>query len=237
MRFHAQTAGSTLTAKQPFNNVARVAIQALAAVLGGCQSLHTNSMDEALALPTEEAVRTALRTQQLLAFEHGAADVIDPLGGAFTVESMTRDLEEEAWTILETIEQMGGMVSAIESGYVQRQIEKAAYEHQMAVESGERVVVGVTRFEEETAGETEMVLLQIPPGLEEKKADELEKLRLGRDRDRVERAFDKVTGAAEGTANIVEAIFGAVQEEATLGEVADRLREVFGEYRDGATFR
>ena len=237
MRFHAQTAGSTLTAQQPFNNVVRVAIQALAAVLGGCQSLHTNSMDEALGLPTEEAVRTALRTQQLLAYEHGAADVIDPLGGSYSVEAMTGDLEEEAWSILETLEQMGGMVPAIESGYVQRQIEKAAYDHQMAVESGERVVVGVNRFEEEAEGTTDMVLLQIPPALEAKKAEELETLRRDRDRDRVERALDKLTGAAEGTANVVEAILEAVQEEATLGEIADRLREVFGEYRDGATFR
>jgi methylmalonyl-CoA mutase N-terminal domain/subunit len=237
MRFHAQTAGSTLTAQQPFNNVVRVAVQALAAVLGGCQSLHTNSMDEALALPTEESVRTALRTQQLLAYEHGAADIVDPLGGAFSIESMTGDLEEEASAILDTIEQMGGMVPAIESGYVQRQIETAAYDHQMAVESGERVVVGVNCFEDEAVGATDMALLQIPPALEEKKAEELEMLRRDRDGERVERALDRVTGAAEGAANVVEAILEAVTAEATLGEVADRLREVFGEYRDGATVR
>jgi len=237
MRFHAQTAGSTLTAQQPFNNVVRVAIQALAAVLGGCQSLHTNSMDEALALPTEESVRTALRTQQLLAYEHGAADIVDPLGGAFSIEAMTGDLEEEASAMLETIEQMGGMVAAIEAGYVQRQIETAAYEHQMAVESGERVVVGVNRFEDEAEGATDMALLQIPPALEAKKAKELEELRRGRDGDRAAHALDRVTEAAEGTANVVEAILEAVRAEATLGEVADRLREVFGEYRDGATFR
>jgi methylmalonyl-CoA mutase N-terminal domain/subunit len=237
MRFHAQTAGSTLTAQQPFNNVVRVAIQALAAVLGGCQSLHTNSMDEALALPTEESVRTALRTQQLLAYEHGAADIVDPLGGAFSVESMTAELEEEASTILDTIEQMGGMVSAIEAGYVQRQIEKAAYAHQMAVESGDRVVVGVNRFAEETEGATDMTLLQIPAALEAKKATELAELRSGRDAGRVERALDQVTSAAEGSGNVVEAILGAVHEDATLGEVADRMRAVFGEYRDGATYR
>jgi methylmalonyl-CoA mutase N-terminal domain/subunit len=237
MRFHAQTAGSTLTAQQPFNNVVRVAIQALAAVLGGCQSLHTNSMDEALALPTEESVRTALRTQQLLAYEHGAADIVDPLGGAFSIESLTDDLEDEASAILDTIEQMGGMVSAIEAGYVQRQIEKAAYEHQMAVESGDRVVVGVNRFADEVEGATEMNLLQIPPALEAKKAEELAELRSGRDPDRVGRALDQVTSAAEGNENVVEAILGAVHEEATLGEVADRMRAVFGEYRDGATLR
>jgi methylmalonyl-CoA mutase N-terminal domain/subunit len=237
MRFHAQTAGSTLTAQQPFNNVVRVAIQALAAVLGGCQSLHTNSMDEAFALPTEESVRTALRTQQLLAYEHGVADIVDPLGGAFSIESMTADLEEEASAILDAIEQMGGMVPAIEAGYVQRQIEKAAYEYQMAVESGDRVVVGVNRFEDEAEGASEMTLLQIPPALEEKKAAELVELRSSRDAGRVERALDQVTSAAEGNDNVVEAILGAVREEATLGEVADRMRAVFGEYRDGATFR
>jgi methylmalonyl-CoA mutase N-terminal domain/subunit len=237
MRFHAQTAGSTLTAQQPFNNVVRVAIQALAAVLGGCQSLHTNSMDEALALPTEESVRTALRTQQLLAYEHGAADIVDPLGGAFSIEALTGDLEEEATAILDTIDRMGGMVPAIEAGYVQRQIEKAAYEHQMAVESGDRVVVGVNRFEDDVEAATDMKLLQIPPALEEKKEEELEALRRDRANDKVERALDRVTSSAEGGANVVEAILEAVQVEATLGEVADRLRAVFGEYRDGATFR
>ncbi|MFQ5745421.1 MAG: methylmalonyl-CoA mutase [Acidobacteriota bacterium] len=232
MRFHAQTAGSTLTARQPINNVVRVAIQALAAVLGGCQSLHTNGMDEALALPTSESARTALRTQQLLAFEHGAGDVIDPLGGAYAVEALTRDLEDEAWAILESVDQLGGMVAAIDSGYVQRQIEKSAYADQMAVEAGNRVVVGVNRFAEDDEGVEKITLLEIPAGLEERKARELERLREGRDADAVGRALDALERVARGDDNLAEAIFEAVRMEATLGEVADRLRQVFGEYKD-----
>lgn len=237
LRFHAQTAGSTLTAQQPFNNVARVTIQALAAVLGGCQSLHTNSMDEALALPTEAAVHTALRTQQLLGFEHGVGDIVDPLGGSFSIEALTRELEEEAWALLETIDQMGGMVAAIEDGYVQRQIERSAYQHQMAVESGERVVVGVNRFADQDAGESKIAVLEIPPGLEEKKAEELARLREERDADQVDRALDDLAQAARGADNLVERILAAVRVQATLGEVADRLRAVFGEYRDPTVAR
>lgn len=232
MRFHAQTAGSTLTAQQPFNNVVRVAIQALAAVLGGCQSLHTNSMDEALALPTEETVRTALRTQQLLAFEHGAGDIVDALGGSFTIEALTGDLEEEAAALIGEIDDLGGMVAAIEAGHVQRQIEKAAYAHQLAVESGERTVVGVNRFEEDEQTGASIEVLRIPEGLEERKADQLAALRKRRDAAAVERTLDAVTAAAESDDNLVEAILAAVAAEATLGEVADRMRVVFGEYRD-----
>jgi len=231
MRFHAQTAGSTLTAQQPFNNVVRVAVQALAAVLGGCQSLHTNGMDEALALPTEESARTALRTQQILAFEHGAGDVIDALGGSFTVEALTRDLEEEAAQLISDIDDLGGMVAAIESGHVQRQIEKAAYAHQLAVESGERTVVGVNRFDEDEE-DAEIAVLEIPEGLEARKAEELGALRKRRDNAAAGRALDAVSAAAQSDDNLVEAILAAVLSEATLGEVADRMRYVFGEYRD-----
>ena len=232
MRFHAQTAGSTLTAQQPFNNIVRVAVQALAATLGGCQSLHTNGMDEALALPTERSARTALRTQQLLAYEHGAGDVIDPLGGSFTIEKLTTDLEEEAAVLIGEIDKLGGMVAAIEAGYVQRQIEKAAYDHQLAIESGERPVVGINCFEEEERSDPQIAVHEIPEGLEQRKAAELEAWRAERDSDAVARALDALHVSVSSDTNVVEAIFEAVKKEATLGEVADRLRDAFGEYRD-----
>lgn len=232
MRFHAQTAGSTLTAHQPFNNIVRVAVQALAATLGGCQSLHTNGMDEALALPTERSARTALRTQQLLAYEHGVGDVIDPLGGSFTIEKLTTDLEEEAAVLIGEIDKLGGMVAAIEAGYVQRQIEKAAYDHQLAIESGERPVVGINCFEEEERSDPQIAVHEIPEGLEQRKAAELEAWRAERDSDAVARALDALHVSVSSDTNVVEAIFEAVKQEATLGEVADRLRDAFGEYRD-----
>ncbi|MEE3150756.1 MAG: methylmalonyl-CoA mutase family protein [Acidobacteriota bacterium] len=232
MRFHAQTAGSTLTAQQPFNNIVRVAVQALAATLGGCQSLHTNGMDEALALPTERSARTALRTQQLLAYEHGAGDVIDPLGGSFTIEKLTTDLEEEAAVLIGEIDKLGGMVAAIEAGYVQRQIEKAAYDHQLAIESGERPVVGINCFEEEERSDPQITVHEIPEGLEQRKAAELEAWRAERDSDAVATSLDALHVSASSDTNVVEAIFEAVKQGATLGEVADRLRDAFGEYRD-----
>ena len=232
MRFHAQTAGSTLTAQQPFNNIVRVAVQALAATLGGCQSLHTNGMDEALALPTERSARTALRTQQLLAYEHGAGDVIDPLGGSFTIEKLTTDLEEEAAALIGEIDKLGGMVAAIEAGYVQRQIENAAYGHQLEIESGERPVVGINCFEEEERSDPQIAVHEIPEGLEQRKAAELEAWRAERDSDAVARALDALHVSVSSDTNVVEAIFEAVKQEATLGEVADRLRDAFGEYRD-----
>ena len=232
MRFHAQTAGSTLTAHQPFNNIVRVAVQALAATLGGCQSLHTNGMDEALALPTERSARTALRTQQLLAYEHGAGDVIDPLGGSFTIEKLTTDLEEEAAVLIGEIDKLGGMVTAIETGYVQRQIEKAAYDHQLAIESGERPVVGINCFEEEERSDPQITVHEIPEGVEQRKAEDLEAWRAERDSDAVATSLDALHVSASSDTNVVEAIFEAVKQEATLGEVADRLRDAFGEYRD-----
>jgi methylmalonyl-CoA mutase N-terminal domain/subunit len=207
-------------------------VQALAAVLGGCQSLHTNGMDEALALPTEQSARTALRTQQLLAFEHGAGDVIDALGGAYTIETLTDELEAEAGELIAEIDELGGMASAIESGHVQRQIDKAAYADQLAIESSERTVVGVNRFAEDAGEGAEIGVHEIPEGLEERKAEQLEALRRKRDADAVAAALDAVGAAARCGANLVEAILEAVEVEATLGEVADRLRDVFGEYRD-----
>ncbi len=232
MRFHAQTAGSTLTAHQPFNNVVRVAVQALAATLGGCQSLHTNGMDEALALPTERSARTALRTQQLLAYEHGVGDVIDPLGGSFTIEKLTTDLEEEAAALIGEIDKLGGMVTAIETGYVQRHIEKAAYDHQLAIESGDRPVVGINCFEEEERSDPQITVHEIPEGVEQRKAEDLEAWRAERDSDAVATSLDALHVSASSDTNVVEAIFEAVKQGATLGEVADRLRDAFGEYRD-----
>ena len=243
LRFHAQTAGSTLTAQQPINNVVRVSVQALAAVLGGAQSLHTNGMEEALSLPTEDSARTALRTQQLLAFEHGAGDTADPLGGSYAIEQLTNDLEAEAVELIERIDELGGMVAAIDAGWVQKQIEEAAYAHQLDVESGARTIVGVNRFREEpksgnsedgTPGEG-IALQQIPEGLDERKAEELERLRRDRDTDAVERGLDRLDRAAAGDTNLVEVILDAVRVQATLGEVAHRLRRTFGEYRDPMT--
>ena len=189
-------------------------------------------MDEALALPTEQSARTALRTQQLLAYEHGAGDAIDALGGSFTIEAMTRDLEEEATALIDEIDDLGGMVAAIEAGHVQRQIEKAAYRYQLDIEAGEQTVVGVNRFQEEEQGGAQLAVLAIPEGLEERKAAELEVLRRERDNDAVAAALDRLYEAAGTDANVVEAVFDAVKVEATLGEVADRLRAVFGEYHD-----
>ena len=232
LRFHAQTGGSTLTAQQPLNNVVRVAVQALAAVLGGCQSLHTNGMDEALSLPTEAAAKTALRTQQLLAYEHGAGDVIDALGGAYAVERLTDQLQEEAEEILRSVDEIGGMVAAIEGGAVQRQIEESAYETQMAVESDAQRVVGVNCFVEDASQGSSIETHTIPAGLEEARALALARLREERDRDAVSRSLDRLSEVASTQGNLVDATLDAVRNQATLGEVADRMRDVFGEYRD-----
>src|SRR5262245_26935630 len=224
LRFHAQTAGSMLTAQQPENNIVRVTVQALAAVLGGCQSLHTNSMDEALALPSEGAVRTALRTQQILAHESGVADTIDPLGGAYAVERMTRDLEEEAETYIAKIDGLGGAVHAI--AFMQREIQEAAYRYQQEVESRARVVVDVNEFvvEEPPPGN----LFQVDPGLADALAERLRALRAGRDRDRASRALEAVDRTARGRDNLLPAILEAVEAHVTLGEICDVLRGVFG---------
>ncbi len=230
LRFHCQTGGSTLTAQQPDNNVVRVALQALAAVFGGCQSLHTNAKDEALALPTAEAARLALRTQQIIAYESGAADLADPLGGAWAVEALTDRLEAEAQAYLDRIDALGGAVAAIEAGFVQREIQESAYRDQQAVERGERVVVGVNRYAAEEpppAG-----LHRIDPGLEEARVRELTAFKAGRDRRAVEAALARLTAAARGSDNLLPPILDAVRASATLGEVAGRLRGVFGEHRE-----
>jgi methylmalonyl-CoA mutase N-terminal domain/subunit len=229
LRFHAQTAGSMLTAQQPENNVVRVTLQALAAVLGGTQSLHTNSRDEALGLPTEDSVRLALRTQQVIANESGVADVIDPLGGAWAVESMTDEIEARAERYLSKIDGMGGMVEAISRGYVQREIQESAYAWQKQVESKEQVVVGVNAYRSE---EPPVPAMRVDPALEEEQAQRVRRLRAERDGTTARQAVEAVRRAARGRDNLMPHILAAVKAEATLGEVSDALRDVFGEYRE-----
>ncbi len=229
LRFHAQTAGSTLTAQQPENNIVRVALQALAAVLGGAQSLHTNSMDEALGLPTEEAVRVALRTQQIIAYESGAADTIDALGGSYAVEALTNALEERAWAYIQTIDQMGGMLNAIESGYVMREIEDAAYQFQQALEEGDEVIVGVNRFTE--ADVVEPPILRIDPAIEAGQRAHLAAFRATRDNERVSALRSQLAQAACGRENLMPLLITCVENQVTLGEICHTLRQVWGEYR------
>ncbi|WP_290597000.1 MULTISPECIES: acyl-CoA mutase large subunit family protein [unclassified Archaeoglobus] len=230
LRFHVQTAGCTLTAQQPENNIVRVALQALAAVLGGCQSLHTNSFDEALCLPTEKAVRIALRTQQIIAEESGVADVVDPLGGSYYVEWLTDRIEEEAMNYIEKIDEMGGMIKAIESGYVQREIQKSAYEKQKAIDEGETTVVGVNKYQIEE--EIQIELLRVDRAVVEKQIKRLQEFRKNRDAGKVEEALSKLRKAAEKEdENLMPYVLEAVKARATLGEMTDALRDVFGEFR------
>src|SRR5579871_5124317 len=230
LRFHTQTAGSTLTAQQPENNIVRTALQALSAVLGGTQSLHTNSFDEALALPTEQSARIALRTQQILAYESGAAQTIDPLAGSYYVESLTNEIEKRAAEYLGKIENMGGMLRAIERGYVQQEIQNAAYEYQRAVDHGEAVVVGVNRFEVDE--EKAVPLQKIDPGLEPKQVERVRALRAKRDAGPWKAALALVEEAARSGENVMPRILAAVEARATVGEIADAMRRVFGEYRE-----
>jgi methylmalonyl-CoA mutase N-terminal domain/subunit len=229
LRFHTQTAGCSLTAQQPENNVIRVTIQALAAVLGGTQSLHTNSMDEAYALPTEKAVRTALRTQQVIAYESGVANTIDPLGGSYLVESLTDRIEQEARHYLDKIDGMGGILACIENGFVQKEITNSAYSYQREVEREEKIVVGVNRYREQETVSIET--LKISQEVEERQKGRLERLRKERDGDRVKRSLDELERAARGDDNLVPCVIEAVKCYATLGEICDVLRGVFGEYR------
>jgi methylmalonyl-CoA mutase N-terminal domain/subunit len=237
LRFHAQTAGSTLTAQQPLGNVVRTAVEALAAVMGGAQSVHTNAYDEALALPTEGSARLALRTQQILAHETGAADVVDPLGGAYAVEAITSEIETRAAALIAEIDRRGGMVAAIEAGYPQREIERRAFEHQRAVETGARTIVGVNKLADDDdagaggAAASALALHRLDPALEAAQVARLGRLRATRDAATARRALDAVAEAARGTANLLPPILEAVKARATLGEVADALRAVFGEYR------
>ncbi len=228
-RVHTQTGGSTLTAQQPDNNIVRVTIQALAAVLGGTQSLHTNSRDEALALPTEESARIALRTQQIIAFESGVTDTVDPLAGSYYVEYLTDQIELRALEYMEKIEKMGGAVAAVEAGYMQREIHKQAYETQRKIESGEEKVVGMNCFRLENEPQPE--LLRVDPELGRKQTEKLKALRARRDNARVEQALAQLREAAQGTKNLMPPILECVRRYATIGEICGVLRQVFGEYR------
>jgi methylmalonyl-CoA mutase N-terminal domain/subunit len=232
LRFHAQTAGSMLTAQQPENNIVRVTVQALAAVLGGCQSLHTNSMDEALSLPTERAVRIALRTQQILAAESGVADTVDPLGGSFAIERLTRDIEDGAEAYITRIDQLGGSVAAI--GFMQREIQEAAYRWQREVEDKSRIVVGVNDFVTDDPPPTN--LFQLDPSVGEALAERLARLRRTRDADRARRALDALESGARGHANLMPLLVDAVEAAASLGEICERLRAVFGVHQPSVTF-
>lgn len=229
LRFHTQTAGSTLTAQQPENNVVRVALQALAAVLGGTQSLHTNSMDEALGLPTAHAVQVALRTQQILAHEIGIADSVDPLGGSYLVERLTDEIENRAEAYLQKIEDQGGALAAIENGYIQREIHEAAYDAQMQIEAGENVVVGVNAYKSEAPLRLEP--LRVDLAIEAAQRERLQKLRRGRDADEVSRMLGELQAAAAGDVNLMPLLIGCVEAGITLGEICHALREVWGEYQ------
>jgi methylmalonyl-CoA mutase N-terminal domain/subunit len=233
MRFHTQTAGCTLTARQASNNIVRVAFQALAAVLGGTQSLHTNSMDEALCLPSEEAVQIALRTQQLIAYESGVCDTVDPLAGSYYVETLTQEIDQRAEAYIEMIDEMGGAAAAIEKGFVQREIQDSAYQYQREIEGGRRVVVGMNRFEVEEEKPTN--LLRVDPSVRISQVERLKKLRSERDNEVVCRSLSELKRVAQGRENLMPSILSAVKAYATLGEICDALRDVFGEYQQVST--
>jgi methylmalonyl-CoA mutase, N-terminal domain len=230
LRFHTQTAGSTLTAQQPDNNIVRVALQALAAVLGGTQSLHCNGRDEALALPTEESARIALRTQQIIAFESGVANAVDPAGGSYTLEEQTDRIEREALALIDRIDALGGTLAAIESGFIQRDIQDAAYQAQRRIDAGEAIVVGLNRFavEESAAIDT----LRIDPEIEQQQVTAVLRVRNERDASAWRAAIDAVTAAARASDNLVPPVIAAVEAYATVGEISDALRGVFGEHKE-----
>lgn len=230
LRFHTQTAGCTLTAQQPYNNVVRVAYQALAAVLGGTQSLHTNSFDEALCLPTEEAVRLALRTQQVIGYETQVTDSIDPLGGSYLIETLTNEIESKAKDYIQKIDALGGMIKAIEEGYVQKEIANSAYTYQKDVENKERIIVGVNQFSTDESLVCD--LLRVNAEVEKVQKQKLDKVKHERDSAITEKALSNLKKAAEGTENLIPPVLEAVKAYATLGEIADVLRGVFGEYRE-----
>ena len=234
MRFHTQTAGVSLTAQQPLNNVVRTATEALSAVLGGTQSLHTTSFDEALALPTEEAVRVALRTQQILAHETGVANTIDPLGGSYFVEALTDRMEEAAYAYFARIDELGGMVEAIKQNYPQREIADASFRLQEEIERGERTVVGVNRYQQE--GEPPLQILRIPPELERKQIGRVQAIRARRDAERAERALTELREAAAGDRNLMEPLLDAARAQCTEGEIVESLQRVFGTYTEAPVF-
>jgi methylmalonyl-CoA mutase N-terminal domain/subunit len=228
LRFHTQTAGCTLTAQQPHNNIVRVGWQALAAVLGGTQSLHTNSMDEALALPSEQSVQIALRTQQLIAYESGVADTADPLGGSYYVEALTDEIEKRASDYIAKIDQMGGSVAAIEKGYIQQEIQESAYRYQKEIEASDRVIVGVNKFQSKEP--PPKGLLKVDPKVREMQIKRLVELRTSRDSKRVETSLAGLKKVAQGDGNLMVPILDCVRADCTLGEICDVMRGVFGEY-------
>lgn len=229
LRFHTQTGGSTLTAQQPLNNISRVTIQTLSAVLGGTQSLHTNGYDEALSLPTEEAARIALRTQQIVAFESGVADTVDPMAGSYFVESLTSEIEDAAWKLIGKIDAMGGSVSAIEQGFIQNEIARSAYEYQQGIETGKRVIVGVNKFD---VGEEEQIpILKVDDSIRKLQSEKLARLKQDRNPAKCDQLLQMLNDKATSGENIMPVVVEAVENKCTLGEIADTLREVFGEYK------
>jgi len=235
LKFHTQTGGVTLTAQQPENNIVRVALQALAAVLGGTQSLHTNSFDEALALPSERSVSIALRTQQLIAYESGVGDTVDPLGGSYYIEWLTDTIEEKAWKYIDEIDKMGGMMKAVENGYVQREIANSAYEYQLKVESKERIIVGVNEFRNRNE-EVNIELLKVDEAVERAQVDKLKKLRERRDKSRVEKSLRELEKKCDSNENLMPYVLECVMSYATLGEICGTMKKVFGEYRPPEVF-
>jgi methylmalonyl-CoA mutase N-terminal domain/subunit len=229
LRFHTQTGGSTLTAQQPLNNISRVTIQTLAAVLGGTQSLHTNGYDEALSLPTEEAARIALRTQQIVAFESGAPDTVDPLAGSYFVEALTQEVEDAAWKLIEKIDAMGGSVSAIEQNFIQNEIARSAYEYQKNIENNEKIIVGVNKFQ--STGDAAIPLFKIDDSIRQVQIEKLQQLRRNRNPAKCDNILQSLNDKASSGENIMPTVVEAVENKCTLGEIADTLREVFGEHK------
>jgi methylmalonyl-CoA mutase N-terminal domain/subunit len=229
LRFHTQTCGSTLTAQQPENNIVRTTIQALAAVFGGTQSLHTNSMDEALSLPSEKAVQIALRTQQIIAYESGVADSVDPLAGSYLVEHLTDEIEKSVMDYLRKIKDMGGALEAIEHGYIQHEIQESAYVSQKAIEKNEEVIVGVNAYEKEET--IDMATISVDPEVEAIRCDKLKNLRDGRDMEKTRKELDRLENAACGSDNMMPVLIECVENDITLGEICGRLRQVWGEYQ------
>lgn len=229
LRFHTQTGGSTLTAQQPLNNISRVTIQTLAAVLGGTQSLHTNGYDEALSLPTEEAAMIALRTQQIVAFESGTPDTVDPLAGSYFVETLTNEVAANAWKLIEKIDAMGGSVTAIEQGFMQEEIARSAYEYQRQIETGDKIIIGVNKFESDEQNTTPG--FKIDESIREVQSNKLKLLKAKRDSKKVDQCLLTISNAALSSSNLMPAVIDAVENYCTLGEIADELRKVFGEYK------
>ena len=229
LRFHTQTGGATLTAQQPHNNISRVTVQTIAAVLGGTQSLHTNGFDEALGLPTQEAASIALRTQQIVAYESGIASTADPLAGSYYVENLTNEIEEKSWELMQQIDQLGGSVAAIETGFMQNKIAESAYAYQKAIESNQKIIVGVNQFRNDT--EVDIPILKINESIRQEQIKRLEALKNNRDQQKVDHCLFAIKNAAKEGTNLMPPVIEAVEAYCTLGEISDTLRTVFGEYQ------